>query len=137
MIKKNGFILSLDATIGVLLSLIILLSGFHFFLRANEDFVVNLQMLKSGSDIVATLDSDGTLATFDKDEIQSGMTQLLPASYGMRILINSTYSPQQIISETESSPAGQKTVVGGKWFFYAIKDSAAYPSVASFEVWPK
>jgi len=135
LINKKAFILSLDVAIGVILVFILLTGSSFFFLRANEDFIPNLQMLRFASDVVTVLDADGTLKTFDNAQIKSGMISLLPENYGMRITINSTYSNNLIIAETDTAPLERRFIISGKRFFYASSGTVVYPSLASFEVW--
>ncbi len=137
LIDKKGFVLSLDAAVAVVLVTIILMGSAFFFLKTNETFIVNMQMLRVGSDITAVLQADGTLDTLDPLQIKSGIEEILPISYNMRMLINSTASSSIIIVETESAQTNKKFIVAGKRFFYAVQGGNAYPSAVTYEVWPK
>jgi len=137
MIEKKGFILSLDAAVAVVLLIIILAGSSYFFLKTNENFISNVQMLRIGSDITAVLEADGTLDTLDSTSIKSGIEKILPVSYSMRLTINSTRYSSPIIVETESLPSDKKFVVAGKRYFYAGQGSQAFPSIVQYEVWPR
>lgn len=137
MINKSAFVLSLDAAIAVVLVVIILMASSFFFQKTNENFITNLQMLRAGSDITAVLDADGTLSTLDPVQIKSGIGDLLPSNYNMRMTINTTAYDYLILVETESVDTGKKFVVSGKRFFYAVQGGNAYPSSVKYEVWPK
>lgn len=137
LIDKKAFILSLDAAVSIVLVAIIIAASSNFFLKTNENFITNMQMLRAGSDIVAVLESDGTLETFDTTKIKSGITSLLPTNYNMRIKINTTYSNEPIIVETESIQTEYKFIIAGKRIFYAVQGDNAYPAIVSYEVWPK
>lgn len=137
MINKTATVFSLDAAIAVVLVVIIITGSNFFFLKANEDFITNMQMLRAGSDISAVLDADGTLSTLDTVQIKSGIDALLPKNYNMRLTINTTAYNYLLVAETESEDTGKKFIVSGKRFFYAVQGGNAYPSSVKYEVWPK
>ena len=137
MIDKKAFVLSLDASVAVVLVVLILAGSSFFFIKTNENFITNMQMHRAGSDITAVLDADGTLSTLDVVQIKSGIEDLLPTNYNMRMTINSTAYNYLIIVETESEDTGKKFIISGKRFFYAVQGGNAYPSSAKYEVWSK
>ncbi|MDP2909321.1 MAG: hypothetical protein Q8N77_05950 [Nanoarchaeota archaeon] len=74
--NKKGFILSLDAAIAVTIVFIFLTLSAYYVGKANEDPLTRLQMIRSGSDIIAVLDQKGAFETLTQKEIADKISTL-------------------------------------------------------------
>lgn len=129
---NKGFILSFDVVIAVFIVLLILTAATFYATRASEDSLSKLQMVRVGSDILAILDYEGTLATLSSPNIETGLNELLPASYHMRVEIKGrTFGP--VIVETASEMPSDRFIGSGKRLFN--KNAEYY--TARYWIWLK
>lgn len=128
----KGFILSFDAVMAVFVVLIILIVATFYATRASEDSLSKLQMIRTGNDILAILDYDGTLETKSAATIEEGLNELLPTSYHMMIEIKGkTFGP--MIIETASEMPTDRFIGSGKRMFN--KNAEYY--IARYWIWLK
>ncbi len=130
--RNKGFILSFDVVIAVFIVFLILTVATFYATRASEDSLSKLQMVRVGSDILAILDYEGTLATLSSANIEIGLNELLPVNYNMRIEIKGrTFGP--MIVETDSETPEDRFIGSGKRVFN--KNAQYY--IARYWIWLK
>ncbi len=106
--KNKGFVLSLDASIAAFIAFILIVVSVYYVGLSNEETLSRLQLVRTGSDVVAILDYEETLSSLDKIKIQDEMKTLLPPGYQMRIMINGTFPQQSLIAESTTEPPSKK-----------------------------
>ena len=109
---NRGFILSMDAALAVLIIIVIVVISIFFVNRPSDS--ASLQMSRSGYDIMALLRYDGTLASLNKNAIESGLEDLMPVNYDMKIIIE---CGSKVVETSKNLPnnkiisAGQSVIV--------------------------
>lgn len=103
-LENKGLIFSFDIMVAVLLVVVLLLAGTFYAAKSGEYSLSRLQMIRTGSDILAILDYDGTLKTLSMPTIEAGINELLPTSYHMRIEIKGREYGPLIIETTPEAP---------------------------------
>lgn len=88
--NKKGFVLTIDATIALILVIIILVLASYYINKANEPSLSKLQLKKRGSDILTQLNYQKVLDTADKNKINDNLTNTLPVNLDMRLQLNFT-----------------------------------------------
>lgn len=129
---NKGFVLTLDAALAVIVVTMLLFVAV-FYVGKAEDKLSNLQIVRTGSDILTVLDNNGALASLDEDIILDDLNALLPPYYNMRIIFNGTFSQDSIIIETASEIADDKFVGSGKRFLVVNNGFAT----AEYWIWSK
>lgn len=83
----KGFVLSLDVAIAVIVVITILIAA-NQYVNRSDDSLAKLQMIRTGSDIIAILDRENILDTLNSGKIKEEKDAMLPVNYDMRIKIN-------------------------------------------------
>lgn len=135
--KNKGFVLSLDASIAASIAFILIVISVYYVGLANEETLSRLQLVRTGSDVLAILDYEETLDSIDKTKIQEEMKTLLPPGYEMRIIINGTFPQQSLIAESSTEPPSKKFMMGGKRTFVIYNETGEYFATADFLMWLK
>ncbi len=123
--------------LAIVLVTIVIGSSVYFFTNTEEDFMGYLQMVKTGDDITAILEKDGTIDGLSSIGIKAELNALLPVNYEMRLRINTTAYPEPIIIETESQMKDKSFIASGKRFFVFEHDNAMHTGSIQYEVWPR
>ena len=135
--NNKGFILSLDILIATFLAFIVITISVYYVGLADDETLSSLQLLRTGSDILAVMDYEKTLNSLDKIEIQNKMDILLPPNYGMLVSINGTFPQRTLMLESTTEPVSNKFVVGGKRSFVIYNETNEYFATADFLIWIK
>ncbi len=109
----KGFVLTMDVAIAIVVAgfVLLLVPG----IQANDAYP-ELESKRLASDIVAVLDYNGVLGTYDKDIIEANLSGMLPANINMSMTIkkfNSTSS----VSQIQINAAITDNYMAGKWWF--------------------
>ena len=129
---NKGFVFSFDIMMAVLIVMLILAAATFYATKATEDSLSNLQMTRTGSDILAVMDYDGVLKTLSTSSIEESLNELLPTNYNMRIEIKGkTFGP--VIVETTSETPQDRFVGSGKRMFNVNADFY----IARYWIWLK
>lgn len=129
---NKAFIFSFDAMLAVLLVTLLLLVGNFYATKSSEYSLSRLQMIRTGSDILALLDYDGTLQPLSAPTIEVGLNELLPTSYHMRIEIRGKeFGP--LVVETSSETPNDRFIGSGKRMFNVNAESY----IARYWIWLK
>ncbi|MBI4448045.1 hypothetical protein HY643_03625 [Candidatus Woesearchaeota archaeon] len=132
---NKGFVLSMDAAVAISIVIVVLVIS-SFYLSRSEDSLPKVQMMKTGSDIIAVLDNEGFLQSSNATDIKGEINDLLPPAYNMRVSINGTFLSQALIIETGTEPVGATFIGGGKRFFVITSPSPGY-GIIKFWIWLK
>lgn len=135
--RNKGFILSLDISIATFVAFLLIIISVYYVGLANEETLSRLQLVRTGSDIIAIMDYEETIDNLDKIEIQDEMKKLLPPGYEMRIFINGTFPEQNLTAESTTEPPSKKFIMGGKRTFVIYNETDDYFATADFLVWLK
>ena len=115
-IKNKGFVLSLDAMIGVSILIVFLVLSYSYTTSDNtlHDLSINL----ISSDIMAVMDNTNTLQSLNQTIINNSINSILPIQYGMRILVNCTLTN----FEVGEAIAQDASIYAGKRYFATNND---------------
>ncbi|MBI2545683.1 hypothetical protein HYV81_00720 [Candidatus Woesearchaeota archaeon] len=133
--SKKGFIFSLEMAIAVFIVSSILLFASFYATKQTEDPYLRLQAFRTAEDIVAVLDYNNILTTFNAQSIQDQLTQLLPPNYDMKLTINGTFSENGGYLETNQSlPTGTFIASGSR---IIVSSDGNQFGVVTYYVWLK
>lgn len=127
---SKGFIFTLDMLAASIIVAITLVVATFYASQASEYKLSQLNMITTGSDILARLDNSGTLQTLNASRIGNETQTLLPEAYGIRIQIISQSHPS--LDTGAEIPTGT-FIASGKRYFYAQESY----NVARFYIWLK
>lgn len=86
---NKGFVFLLDTAIAILLTFILLTTAYYYVIKSEESTLSNLQIARTGSDILAVLDYGDMLKPIAYQlQIKNKMNNLLPKNYDMKIEID-------------------------------------------------
>lgn len=116
---NKGFAFILDAALAILLVILMLAASNIYIFKNTKDISSNLQLSKTGSDIVTVLDNTKKLDTLNKNSIEDSISGLIPENYGYRFNISWQKSGNQEIQSFEigSIVPNNNFVATGKKFF--------------------
>lgn len=123
---NKGFVFTLDALVAVVVAFILLAVANYYITKSSEDTFADLQMIRTGSDIITILDHIKSLDTLNPAIIEQDLAELLPEKYGIRLELSwedaETSSPG---STTVGDPLPTKKFIAtGKRFFLVTVDEA-------------
>lgn len=123
--RTKGFILSLDISIAVFVSFILIAVSVYYVSLANEETLSRIQMVRTGSDILTMMDYKGVLDRLSKAEIQNKMKVLLPPGYQMRMIIRGNFPYERGAADVEnlaktSIKDNDKTWKDDEWVSYYV-----------------
>nr|MBI4156952.1 hypothetical protein [Candidatus Woesearchaeota archaeon] len=116
---NKGFAFILDVALAILLVILMLAASNIYIFKNTKDTSSNLQLSKTGSDVVTVLDNTKELDTLNKDSIEDSISGLIPENYGYRFNISWQKSGSQEMQSFEigSLVPNDKFVATGKKFF--------------------
>lgn len=117
--RKKGFVLTMDVAISIAVVGFILLAILQ--LKGTEVFP-ELESKRLASDIIAILDYNGILDTYDKTRIEANLSQLLPANLNMSMIIK-RFNSTALISEMQINGNITENFLAGKWWLSAVNGS--------------
>ena len=122
---NKGFAFILDAALAISLVIFMLAASNVYIIKNAKDISPNLQLSKTGSDIVTVLDNTKELDTLNKDSIENSISNLIPENYGYRFNISWQRSGGQEMQSFEigNIVPNDKFVATGKKFFLARSPS--------------
>lgn len=133
---NKGFILTLDATLAVLVVLIILAVASFYFVQSYS--LLPVFPVKRGHDIIAVLDYSGTLSKLNKETIAQEISSSLPLNLEMKIQISGNFSEHGGLIEVGNDIPGDKEVWSGQRVTPLIKNNKITNfSKISFWIWQK
>ena len=117
---------TLDVFIGLMVALIILSFSLFYLIKAGEERLSQMQLIKTGYDVLAILDYQGILSQ-NSSVLENNMTRLLPENMNMQVIIQTT----TINTITSAIPPQKGTIVSGS---RAVYINGAYGK-AKFLAW--
>ena len=139
MKNKNGFILSLDAFLAVIIMGIVFSFVVSSFFQTPER-IQDIYSIKEANDAIAVLDYGGVLDSFDEEDIANSFSNLLGSSEAK---FNITSADVELTSQEDLLINWNKTekdfVISGKRFF-VIKNSTETVdkfAVVRYFIWKK
>ena len=132
--NSKGFILSLDIAIAVFVVLLVLAAANQHMIKSETQRISNLQMIRAGSDILAVMDVQGTLASMDISTLERELSTLLPAQYEMTIKAESDNGVVLLVGG--AVPDDRFVGTGKRFFVFGQKGSTHYGR-AEFTIWRK
>lgn len=134
---NNGIVFTLDAIMALIVVVIILTFANIYFFRLDKSNPSNLQIIRTGSDVMKMLDYNGSFLSYDANLINIDKKILLPKSYEMRIVVNASNGRNFDTSETIPS---DRFVSSGS-ILMAINDqnlsNKINPAVGRYWIWAK
>lgn len=130
---NKAFIFSLDIIIAIVVVTSILLVSTFYITKAGSESVSKLETIRIGSDVLASLDYDNTLAALSVEKIEVGLNRILPINYHMRIKVN-CMGQDPIIVETINTFPDDRFIGAGKRFF--VTNTSKY-CAADYNIWLK
>lgn len=129
---NKGIVFSLDAAAALIIVLFILIvSNFYMYRSVNE--LPNLEVIRTGHDIIAMMDYEGTLETLNANSIKTRMDALLPGKYDM--LLKTTSENQNI--SIGGTPPNDRFIGAGKRFSVVSNQENATYLTTRFWIWLK
>lgn len=134
MVKKNkrGFIFSLDIAIAVSIVILLLVAAHKHMINSEEQKISNFQMVRTGSDILAVMDNEGTLSLFDINTLEEEISVLLPTQYRMVIKL---VSSDNVVLFAGGAVPHDRFVGTGKRFFIVGSGATLKFGKAEFFIW--
>jgi hypothetical protein len=111
--NKKSQVFTLDVFIGLMIALIILSFSLFYLVKASEERLSQMQLIKTGYDVLAILDYQGILAQ-NSTVIENNTAQLLPEHMNMQIIVQT----QTINTVTSAIPPQKGTIVTGSRAVY-------------------
>ncbi len=138
-LRKKGIVFTLDVTIALILVIAILLLANFYINKAKGPALAKLQLVKRGSDILLQLNQQNVLDTLDPAKISYNLTNTIPRTYDMSLLIyNITlYAPGYTISI--GNPIPETSRLGSGKMVFALSEGKiirGYYTVRYY-IWPK
>jgi hypothetical protein len=127
--------LSLDATLGVILVITLLIAADVQMRHASEDSLSSLSVAQFGGAATATLDKTGVLATRDAGSIEAALTPLLQANVAMRIAVMCDGGTNLATSAT--IPSKQFIASGKRYFVVTSGNSIDDRCAATWWAWTR
>ncbi len=140
---RPGFIYSIDATLGVFLMVLVLATVIFLSGQADEDPIAQVQVVRLGKDVLASMDDLGILATLDPALIGSTLNSTLPSSIGAHLQISTYYydsgSFNLVSIQDFGEPTPQNiTIYGARRDFLAVRNRlVSNYSIARISLWQK
>ena len=107
-----------------------MLISLFYVTRQDVGSTANIQMLRSGYDVITVLEYTDVLQTLDSDLIETELFNLLPVSYHMRLEVRNGANP--IIIETTTELPQDRFIGSGKRFFVTKQNEAV---MVRFWIW--
>ena len=131
--KRKAFIFSLEMAFAVFLVTMILLVASYYASKQTEDPLIRLQILRTAEDIVAVMDYNNTLTTFNAQAIQTHLDLLLPINYQMKLTINGTFAQNGGYIETNQTLPNDRSIIAGNRIIVA-PDASSF-GVVKYFIW--
>ncbi|MEK6973624.1 MAG: hypothetical protein AABW41_00020 [Nanoarchaeota archaeon] len=111
---RKGIVFTLDVMLGIMVVLIILTFGSVYLSLASDEKLGQLQLIRTGNDILAILDYKAILQSQNETLIYNEMKTMLPPNMDMQILIEAPSSATQ----TTMQPPPKGLIVSGSRVIY-------------------
>jgi len=135
---NKGFAFILDVFLAILLVILMLAASNIYIFKNTKDTSSNLQLSKTGSDIVTVLDNTKELDTLNKDSIEDSISSLIPENYGYRFNISWQKSGEQEMQSFEIGnivPNDKFVATGKKFFLVTNTDETNITDYGSAKYW--
>ena len=129
---KKGFVLSLDSAIASFVVILVLAAAYQHMSKAEEQKMGNIQMTRTGSDIVAVLQENGTLATLDATLLEAELSSLLPAQNRMVIRLTTSSGTELYVG---GAIPDDRFVGTGKRYFLVSRSGSPVFGRAEYFIW--
>ena len=113
-VNKKGFIFTLDVAISLVLVFSMLLLANYFVVQKTQDPYSNLQVLRTGTDLIIVMEHNGYFENINPTQISQFLNNSLPQRFHMYIL---STSGSGCNFEVGSIPPDDKSVNSGKFYF--------------------
>ena len=128
---NKAFVFTLDIIIAITIVAVVLSVSTFYITKAGSESVSKLQTIRIGSDVLASLDYDGTLDTTSVENIGIQLNRLLPINYHMKIKVD-CISQQPIIVETTDIFPKNRFIGTGKRIF--VTNTSEF-CIADYKIW--
>lgn len=135
--SKRGIAFTLDSIIAVIVIFIVLGASSNYSSKS-ENALPDVQISRTGSDIVTLLENTGSLDSLNPTSIQNDLDDVLPPAYGINITIicsDSDLNPTHNLGIGEVIP--EKQFVGTGKRFFIVKDGNMDFCMVKYGVWKK
>lgn len=121
----KGYALVVDVTVGALVAIAMLVVAISVLSSGYSSGIGSVAMKRMASDVVATLDYNGTLDTMDENQIRSGIRHLLPSTLEMGMNITEYDDNFNHVKETIVDYSTEKNALVGRHSFMIFSGSGA------------
>ena len=138
---SKGFIFSIDATLGLFVLVLFLVSIVFLSAQADLDPYAKLQMTRIGNDALLALDRSGIMLSGNRTLIDGALESVLPDNMGARLQISTHYYDSGAfvlanVSEYGGSPPNGSPIYSTRMDFVALKNSQVVNySIARLDAW--
>lgn len=129
---NKAFIFSLDVIIGIMIVSSIFVASTFYIIKAGDESISKLQTIRTGYDVLALLDYQGTLDSLSVETIEIELNQLITINHHMRTKIKCVGQNPIVVETTNMFPKDQ-FIGTGKRIFVTNNNYC----IADFSIWLK
>jgi len=139
---SKGFVMTLDASLAVIIMAIFLLSFSFFYAQIGEDTSSLMAAEKQANDLLIVMDKNGTLATLDPEAIDGNMDLALHEGFSKYLEVeyynysNGFYLAGNF-SVGSNYTESEKTVFAQREFLVFDNQSIKHYGIARLRLWAK
>ena len=133
-INKKGYIFMYDAIAATIILMTILIIAYSN--TRLQDTQEELQMVRTGNDIISILDSAGHLNLMSENQIEDSMYSMLPENYDMNIKVSGNF-PQDEFTVGSEIPTDRFIASGKYLFVISEQNNVKYFANARYWIWLK
>lgn len=130
----KGFVFTVDVAIGLVTVMAILAASSFYVLSSGKSGVNEIALKKTGSDIVAVLDYEGVLDTFNKTIIERNMSGMLPFNMNMSMIVRKYGADGNFLEQLNINEDLDENYYTGRWLFVAFSGNEENFYVAEYKV---
>ncbi len=115
--RKKAVMITTDSIIALTIVIVIIIVATNYAISSRDDVLPELQLVRTGNDILALLDNTGAFEDMDASEVQEEIYLLIPNHYEMKINVTLENEDSFETNTTREMPndrfigTGQRVVV--------------------------
>ncbi len=122
---SKGFVFSVDIAIGLVIVASILAMSSVYILSSEKSGISEIALRKTGSDIIAVMDYEGVLGTYNKTAIEGNLSSLIPFNMNMSMVINKYDTNGDFLDRLQINADLKKNYYSGRWMLAAFAGKVA------------
>ncbi len=122
---NKGFIFSVDIAIGLVIVASIIAMSSAYMLSSGKSGISEIALRKTGSDIIAVMDYEGILATYNRTAIEGNLSSLVPFNMNMSMVISRHATNGNFLDRLQIGADLKKNYYSGRWMLVSFDGKAA------------